>query len=104
MGGYWDKSGTQEGIEGGRGGEEILWHYEKLEEVRDEVEGGGRLCGEKRGEREMRLWGCDRDIKDGVEVKTGIGRARQGDGYDAFENCLWRRGGVTENKVKEIKC
>lgn len=36
----------------------------------------------------MRLRGRDRDIKDGVEVKTGICRATQGDGYDAFENSL----------------
>lgn len=48
--------------------------------MRGEIEGGSRLGGERRGEREMRLRGCDRDIKDGETEKTRTGRATQGGG------------------------
>lgn len=45
--------------------------------MRGEIEGGSRFGGERRGEGDVRLRGCDRDIKEGEEEKTGTGRGRR---------------------------
>lgn len=46
---------------------------------REEIEGGSKYSRGRRGRREMRLRGCDEDIKEGEKEKSRMSRMKQGD-------------------------